>query len=356
MTIPAESPNADAAGQRRRRVRDLLEAAAAWFQARLRSGAGEGARLYLSSRGLPPSEHARFRLGFAPASRTGLRDHLVSEGAHPAELIEAGLLVSPDDGSAPYDRFRDRIMFSVADERGRLVSFGGRALNPEARAKYLNGPETPVFSKSRTLYGLSEARRLLRPPGESALVVVEGYFDVIACQRAGIAAVAPMGTALTAQQMELLWRQHGEPTLAFDGDDAGRRAEARALDRALPLLKPGRSFRFVRLPGGKDPDDVFGEQGFEALRRQLAATRPFVTVLFEREQAIEPLDTPERRTGFKARLRKAATAIVDAELSQLYRSELLERWRQLEAGRRRPPATAPKPETHAAARQLQQGR
>jgi DNA primase len=199
-------------------------------------------------------------------------------------------------------------------------------MDPEARAKYLNGPETSLFHKGATLYGLAEARRLLGAGGaDSALVVVEGYMDVIACQRAGVAAVAPLGTALTEEQMEALWRLHPEPTLCFDGDGAGQRAASRALDRALPLLAAGRSLRFALVTGGKDPDDVLREQGAAALKAQLSQTTPFVEMLFSRERDLEPLDTPERKAGLKRRLRDAAAAIKDPDLSAAYREDLLGR-------------------------------
>ncbi|HEX6867091.1 MAG TPA: toprim domain-containing protein, partial [Caulobacteraceae bacterium] len=217
-----------------------------------------------------------------------------------------------------------------ADARGRIVSFGGRAMDPQARAKYLNGPETGIFHKGGLVYGLPEARKLLHTGGDDAsLVVVEGYMDVIACQRASIPAVAPMGTALGEDQMEVLWRLYPEPTLCFDGDNAGMRAAARAIERALPLLKPGKSFRFAIVSGGKDPDDVLREQGAGALRAQLTTTTPFVEAMFAKERDLEPLDTPERRAGLKQRLRQAANAIGDKDLGQAYRDELLRRFDQL---------------------------
>ena len=250
--------------------------------------------------------------------------------------MEAGLLIAPDDGAAPYDRFRDRIIFPIADGRGRVVSFGGRALDPEARAKYLNGPESPLFHKGATLYGLPEARRLLHAAetrkesgAQASLVVVEGYMDVIACQRAEIPAVAAMGTALTEEQMEALWRLAPEPVLAFDGDAAGRRAASRSMDRALPLLQPGRSFRFAVPTGAKDADDVLREQGAAALREQMGAVTPFVQLLFEREREAEALATPESYAGLKVRLRKLAGAIADRDLAQMYREALLDRFEEL---------------------------
>jgi DNA primase len=329
-------PQADArtaeAEEKRQGLGDWLELAAKLFAAQLRRPAGEKARAYLLRRGLPEADWARFGLGYAPADRSGLKDALVQRGAKPADLIEAGLLIAPEGGGAPYDRFRDRVIFPITDTRGRVISFGGRALDPEARAKYLNGPETPLFHKGRTLYGLPEARRLLaandKGDGRGApLVVVEGYLDAIACWRAEVAAVAPLGTALTEDQLGLMWRQHPEPTLSFDGDSAGLRAAHRAMDTALPLLQPGRSLRFALLGQGQDPDDLLREKGPAALREVLSDARPMVDVLWERERTeAEPLDTPERRAGLKARLRKLAAAIADPDLSAAYKQELLSRY------------------------------
>jgi DNA primase len=329
LSLPAPDPRSAEHEKKRQGLSDWMALAAQWFSRMLAAPQGLAARAYLERRGLPAADWERFGLGFAPAGRTGLKDYLVAKGARPAELVEAGLLIAPEDGGAPYDRFRDRIIFPIVEGRGRIVSFGGRAMDPEARAKYLNGPETELFHKGRTLYGLPEARRLLAaapPDADPPLVVVEGYMDVIACQRAGVAAVAPLGTALTEEQMDLLWRRHPEPTLCFDGDRAGRQAAFRAMDRALPLLTPGRSFRFSVVEGGKDPDDVLREQGAAALRSQLSRTTGFSEMLFRRELEAEPLDTPERRAGLKARLRAAASRIADKDLQSAYRDDLLSRF------------------------------
>jgi DNA primase len=327
MALPAPDPRAAETEKKIAGLTDWLELAAAWFEAELRRPAGREARDYLVRRGLPEDDSKRFRLGYAPAGRTTLKDYLIAKGAHPQGLVDAGLLIAPEDGGAPYDRFRERIMFPIADQRGRVVSFGGRALDPQARAKYLNGPETAVFHKGRMLYGLPEARRLLHAGGdEAALVVVEGYMDVIACQRSGIAAAAPMGTALTEDQMEVLWRLHPEPTLCFDGDRAGRAAAFRVIDRALPVLKAPRSFKFALSLGAKDPDEVLREHGAPALKSRLADTTAFVELLFVRERDAEVLDTPERRAGLRQRLRKAAAAIADPDLAQAYREELQRRF------------------------------
>jgi DNA primase len=382
VPLPAVDPRAAEQEKVRQGLSDWLELAAQWFEAELRRPAGREARAYLERRGLPEKDWARFRLGFSPPGRTALKDYLVAKGARPGELVETGLLIAPEEGGAPYDRFRDRIIFPIGDARGRIVSFGGRAMDPQARAKYLNGPETSVFHKGHQLYGLAEARKIIAaapPPSSSGdehppLVVVEGYMDVIACQRAGVPAVAAMGTALGEDQMDVLWRHHPEPTICLDSDRAGRQAASRLLDRALPLLKPGKSFRFVLIESGKDPDEVLREQGPAALKAQLAHTTPFAEALFARERDAEPLDTPERRTSLKARLRKLAATIADADLAQAYKEDLLGRYEQLwptrqpvytvgAAGRelsrarwdkRRAPAAGSTPEARDASRRLRQ--
>lgn len=332
VPLPAIDPRAAEQEKVRQGLAEWLELAAQWFEAELRRPSGREARTYLEKRGLPEKDWARFRLGFSPPGRTALKDYLIAKGARPGELVETGLLIAPEDGGAPYDRFRDRIIFPIADARGRVVSFGGRAMDPQARAKYLNGPETSVFHKGHHLYGLAEARKLIAaaPAGETLpLAVVEGYMDAIACHRAGVPAVAPMGTALGEDQMEILWRHHPEPTLSFDGDRAGRQAADRTMDRALPLLKPGKSFQFAIVEGGKDPDEVLREQGPAALKAQLANSTPFAEALFERERAAAPYDTPERKTALKTRLRKLAATIADADLAQAYKEDLLGRFEQL---------------------------
>lgn len=330
VPMPAIDPRAMEEEKKKQGLGDWLEAAAKWFEGELRRPGGGEARAYLSGRALPEEEWTKFAIGYAPSSRTALKDYLVTKGAMPAELVDAGLLIAPEDGGAPYDRFRNRIIFPITDARGRVVSFGGRALDAEAKAKYLNGPDSPLFDKGRTLYGLFGARKILSaaPGNEPApLLVVEGYMDVIACHRAGVAAVAPMGTALTEGQMEILWRHHAEPTLCFDGDGAGQRAAGRVIERALPLLQPGRSFRFAMVEGGKDPDDVLREQGAAALKSQVSKTTPFVEMMFKRElEAAQPVDTPERRTALKVSLRKLAASIADKDLGQAYREDLLARY------------------------------
>ena len=204
---------------------------------------GAQAAEYLRGRGLDPAVIARFALGYAPDERTALKRAMLAEGYPEARLLEAGLLAQPEDGGASFDRFRGRVMFPIQDQRGRVVGFGGRALGA-ARAKYLNTPETPAFRKGELLYGLPLARAAIRE--RRTVIVAEGYMDVIALAQAGFAhAVAPLGTAIGEAQLALLWQLADEPLICLDGDEAGLRAGHRLIERALPLLQPGKSLRFA---------------------------------------------------------------------------------------------------------------
>jgi DNA primase len=335
-STPGEREEAARLKQKQLTLSDVLARAAEGYRRNLKTS--ERAIAYLKGRGLSGEIAVRFGLGYAADSWRGLASIFASYDD--PLLEESGLVIfhadepSPgDDADAPagkrYDRFRDRIMFPIESGRGgRIVSFGGRALDPQAKAKYLNGTDTQLFHKGQVLYGLPEARKLVHadPSGEAPLVAVEGYMDVIACQRAGVGAVATMGTALTEAQMEALWRLHPEPTLCFDGDRAGRAAAFRAIDRALPLLKAGQSFKFALALGGKDPDEVLREAGASTLKTRLADTVAFAELLFVRERDAEPLDTPERRAGLKQRLRRAAAAIADPDLKDAYREDLQRRF------------------------------
>ncbi len=251
-------------------------------------------------------------------------------------MIEAGLLTHGPDIAVPYDFFRDRLMFPIGDRSGRVIAFGGRALAKDIQPKYKNSAETPLFHKGSNLYNLHNARKAAHERG--TVVAVEGYVDVIAMSLAGFPhVVAGLGTALTADQCELLWKMAEEPILCFDGDKAGRKAAFRALDTALPLIGPGRSLRFALLPEGQDPDDLARSGGREALESVLASARPLVEMLFLREAEAQALDTPERRAGLERRLREAASQIRDESLRRHYFDDLRDRLGQL-FGRSRAPA------------------
>jgi len=323
LEMPARRPADRQAAKKRESLYEVLARAAAWFEAQLAAPTGAAARAYLEERGLDPAVRARFRLGFAPDERAALKRALTGEGVSEQALVEAGLLVAPEDGGAPYDRFRGRIVFPITDSSDRVVGFGGRALGDRG-PKYLNSPETPVFRKGALLYGLALARKAAREAG--ALVVAEGYMDVIALYRAGVAhAVAPLGTALTEDQIRLLWRIAPEPVICFDGDAAGRRAAARVIERALPLLGPGRSLRFAALPPGEDPDSLLARRGPEAVKEALVRARPLVDLLWERETEGRRLDTPERCADLERRLRAAVGRIQDSSVRAHYGRAIKER-------------------------------
>jgi DNA primase len=282
---------------------------------------------------------ARFRLGFAPDARASLRSALAAGGIPLKLMVEAGLLVTPESGGEPYDRFRGRVIFPIADRRGRIVAFGGRILGP-GEPKYLNSPETSLFHKGRMLYGLAQARGPAIDKNE--LVVGEGYMDVIALSQAGfVQSVAPLGTALTEDQLALLWQLAPEPTLCFDGDAAGQRAAARALDRALPLLQPGRSLRFALLPAGEDPDSLVRQSGATAMREILDRAAPLDRMLWDLELAAQAPDTPERQAGLKLRLSKRIAVIAERSVAEAYRREMDRRFAEAFAPSARSPRYRP---------------
>jgi DNA primase len=331
LRLPEPDPEAQEKSVHRKSLVEWMETAQTFFQRALFGPQGEAARTYLKGRGLTGEDCRRFGIGYAPDGRTALKDELVTAGAPVEDLIECGLLIQPDSGS-PYDRFRDRIMFPIHDPRGRLVAFGGRALSKEARAKYLNSPETPIFHKGSVLYRYPQARKAASDPKQDirGLIVTEGYLDVIALARAGLEhGVAPLGTAITEDQLQLLWRAGGEPVMCLDGDSAGRAAAFKAADRALPLLQPGRTLRFAFMPEGKDPDDMLREAGANALRGIFAETRSLADVLWEREVSAEPLDDPDRRAGFRRRVRALVSQIADTDIREEYRREFDQRMEAL---------------------------
>jgi DNA primase len=302
-------------------LQGAVEAACAFFEASLNAVEGREARLYLERRGLDPATIRRFRLGFAPDRRDALKRALAAQCPQPI-LLEAGLLRQPEGGGDAYDYFRGRVMFPIGDRHGRVIAFGGRVMG-DGQPKYLNSPDTPLFEKGRVLYGWAQARAAAAR--EPSAIVVEGYMDVIALHRAGFAtAVAPLGTALTETQIEELWRLAPEPILCFDGDAAGQRAAGRALERALPLLKPGLSLRFATLPAGEDPDTLVQRHGAAAMREVLEQARPLAEVLWSLETD-RNLDTPERRAALEKRLDGRVRLIADRSVQDHYREFVRER-------------------------------
>jgi DNA primase len=321
MEVPAPSPEARAKAEVADSLVELTARAAAWFQAQLAGDKGAAARAYLDRRGLKAETVKAFALGFSLDSRTALRSQLKDATAD--KLLEAGLIGKADDGET-FDRFRGRLMFPIRDARGRVVGFGGRALG-EVQPKYLNSADGPLFDKGRLLYNLDQAGPVARKSGR--LIVVEGYMDVIALAQAGLPeAVAPLGTAMTEQQLALAWRLVDVPTLCFDGDAAGQRAAVRAAMRALPLLKPGKSLRIATLPQGQDPDDICRSGGGAAFEAVLAGAVPLIDHVWTTETVGLETATPERRAAARARLREAAASIADPDVRSLYQAEFSQRF------------------------------
>ncbi len=324
VPMPARDVQAEAREKQRAELTDVMEMATAFFQERLQSAEGAKVRAYLRDRGLTPATQQSFRLGYAPESRNALKEYLASRGVGREEIEACGLVVHGHDVPVSYDRFRDRIMFPIPDSRGRIIAFGGRAMSPDALAKYLNSPETELFHKGNVLYNFARARKAVAR-GEP-VVVVEGYMDVIALAQAGFEnAVAPLGTALTENQLVLLWRMAGEPVLCFDGDGAGLKAAWRAADLILPLIEPGRTARFALLPDGKDPDDLVRDGGAEAFRSVLSEARPLADLLWMRETSGAVFDTPERRAELEKTLRELTGRIRDETVRFHYNQEMRER-------------------------------
>ena len=342
LEVPAPDPRSAERAQQQAGLHDVMAAAQAWFMQRLASDEGAKARAYLATRGFDAHTLQRFGFGYAPEGRQALKEAL--KQFPEAMLIEAGLRIAVDD-KEPYDRFRGRLMLPIEDARGRVIAFGGRILDA-AKAdapKYLNSPDTPLFDKGRTLYNLHRAGPASRQSGR--IVVVEGYMDVIALAAAGIAdAVAPLGTALTERQIEMLWRLVETPVLCFDGDAAGQRAAMRAVARALPLLRPAHSLRIVRLPAGLDPDDLIKQQGAAAMERALGEGRSLLDTLWEHERDALPLTTPEDKAGLKARLMAHVETIQDPDIKSLYRRDLLENFSAFAFPRREAAPWQPSPQ------------
>ncbi|THV24782.1 DNA primase [Peteryoungia ipomoeae] len=327
ISMPQPDPQAERRERERTTLQDVMEMATQFFQDQLQTASGARARAYLRERGLTGRTIETFRLGYAPESRNALKEYLAGKGV-PKEQIEAcGLVVHGPDIPVSYDRFRDRIMFPILSSRDKVIAFGGRAMAADAMAKYLNSNETELFHKGNVLYNFSRARRALQGAGGAdTLIAVEGYMDVIALYQAGIEnAVAPLGTALTENQLQLMWKTTPVPVLCFDGDGAGQRAAFRAVELALPHIKPGQSLRFAMLPDGKDPDDLVKHDGRQPFDRVMAEAKPLAEMVWIREVSSASIDTPEKRAEIEARLKQVVQVIADENVRRHYQQDIRDR-------------------------------
>ncbi len=327
LPVPRQSPEERERAKDRATLQQVMEQASAWFENQLAQPGGRQALDYLRSRGFTDDTIGQFRLGYAPDGRGRLGQALEARDITREQLIEAGLVKLPDGGGEPRDYFFNRVIFPIADRRGQVIAFGGRILG-DGQPKYLNSPETALFHKGRVLYNWARAREAARAAG--TVVVVEGYTDVIALAQAGLSnAVAPLGTALTEEQMLALWRMVDEPVLCFDGDNAGQRAAFRAAERALPLLQPGKSLRFVALPAGEDPDSLVRARGRAGFEELLAKARPLVDVVWTLEAGSGKFATPEQRAALERRLNQHVAQIADRGVQYHYQQQIRERLRAL---------------------------
>jgi DNA primase len=326
LQMPENDPRAQAKADKRTLLADVMEQAVQFFRMSLKTGAGTQARAYLEKRGMTPQQLDRWEIGFAPDGWQHLWDALKSKGVPDELILGAGLAKPSNKGKAPYDTFRNRIMFPIRDARGRAIAFGGRALDPNDNAKYLNSPETELFDKGRSLYNHGPAREAAGKG--QPLVVAEGYMDVIALASAGFeASVAPLGTAITENQLQLLWRISSEPIIALDGDKAGIRAALRLIDLALPLLEAGQSLRFAIMPDGQDPDDLIKAKGPSAVQAVLDSAKPMVDLLWQREIEGKVFDSPERKAALDKTLREKIKLIRDPSIRAHYGEAIKElRW------------------------------
>lgn len=329
MEMPRQSREEVEQAQRGTELRDVVEATCGVFENLLHTPEGMRALTYLKGRALSDATIRRFRLGYAPGGNI-LKSKLTARGMQEAAMLETRVVSPGKDGRESFDFFRDRVIFPICDARGRPVAFGGRIMG-EGEPKYLNSPDTPLFHKGQMLYGLHLARDAAADKRE--IIVCEGYMDVIAMAQAGFTnSVAPLGTALTELQLELLWRMAPEPILCFDGDKAGRAAALRAAERALPMLKPGFSLRFALMPPGKkDPDDVCRTEGPEAMAAILAAAIPLSDVVWRQVVSEHTIDTPERRAALEkaanAKAHQIADGTVQTQYARLFRERLFELFR-----------------------------
>lgn len=319
LPMPARDERAQETDRQRATLVDAMELAATYFAQALAANAGARARGYLNERGVPPTLQQRFRLGFAPDSRNGLKEYLAQNRVSAETMAAAGLVITGEDVAVPFDRFRNRLMFPITDRRGRVIAFGGRAMG-DVEPKYLNSPETPLFAKRRTLYNAAEAATAVR--NGKPLIVVEGYMDVIALVEAGFGgALAPLGTALTEEHLNQLWRLAEVPVMCFDGDEAGARAASRVIDMALPMLRPGHSLGFITLPEGTDPDDFVRQHGAASFAELIAGATPLAASVWARETRGAVSETPEARAALEHRLKQIAGTVGDASVRRHYLQE-----------------------------------
>ena len=317
LQMPEQDPQAKEKSSYRDELFKIMDLSVRFYQRLLNSAQGLKARDYISSRKLTFTTIDNFELGFASNNRTELFDYLKDKNIPEEHIIDTGMCLRSDDGGEVYDRFRDRIMYPIRDSRDRCIAFGGRAMSQNARAKYLNSPETKLFDKGKSLYNVNTARSALNK--QSSLIVAEGYMDVIALAQANFkASVAPLGTAITKDQLALIWRISPNPVIALDGDRAGINAAYRLIDVALPLIETGKTIKFVLMPEGYDPDDLIQERGRDAMQNLVDDAISLGDLLWKRETEGLSFNNPEARAALDKKLDQAISNVRDRQLKYHY--------------------------------------
>lgn len=320
MEIPVETPEERQRQERAKGLYEVIEAATVYFEKLLRMPEGKAALDYLLNRGISEASIKHFRIGFAADNRGGLKAALSRQGISDQLMIEAGLLIQPDDPSRePYDRFRGRVIFPITDRRGRMIAFGGRILG-DGEPKYLNSPETPLFHKGFNLYAMSQSIDSIRK--SNFIIVCEGYTDVISLHQAGFSqTVAPLGTALTEDQLKVMWRISKNIYLCFDGDTAGQKAMNRVVDRALPIFEEGQQLSFMLLPKGEDPDELIKKYGNEFIQKLLNEALPLSKWLWNRVKTANYL-THQERSATENNIRTSLQPIKNQNVRNTLQNEL----------------------------------
>lgn len=308
----------------RKSLYEIMETACAFFERELRMPDGaSGLKYFTEKRGLSPETLKKFRLGFAP-NNNALMAHLKAQGIDEKDMKELGLIAIPEDTSRrPHDFFRNRVMIPITNKQGKIIAFGGRVME-KIEPKYLNSPDTPIFNKRRNLYNLDKAREVAYK--EKKLIICEGYMDVIALDRYGFGyAVAPLGTALTEEQIAEAWRVCPEPILCLDGDSPGVKAAMRAVDRVLPMLKAGYSLQFLFLPDNQDPDEYLQAHGHDSFAALMRKTSPLIDILWRKYTENEDSSTPEKKALIEKTLLSEVAKIGDATVRSYYAQEIRSR-------------------------------
>lgn len=323
LPMPHFSKENSLENQKRQSLFEIMELAVSFYEKALRLPEGQKGLEYFYHRGLTDDLIQKFRLGYAP-SNNALKAYLKSKGVSEIDMSELGLIVMPQDKSGiTHDFFKNRVMIPIFDRQNHVIAFGGRIMG-DGQPKYLNSPETNLFNKRKMLYNYNFARDAGYE--KKRLIVCEGYMDVIALDKFGFPyAVAPMGTALTEDQIIKAWQVVPEPVLCFDGDTAGIKAAVRSIDRALPLLKPGYSLQFMFLPEKMDPDEFLRAKGPAEFEKLFSETMPLIDLVWEKNTRTHLANTPERKALIEKNIKEEILKIENKDVRAYYITEMKKR-------------------------------